>query len=236
MQEVPLSASFANARCQSARSHHVCMQKAPILNLPRLFLPSSSDSETISGSQRNCKRDHHSMEDCLTPGTRNNHDNPDEERTSPSACSLKKCPQPSRAAQSAVCEYIAMLSCGISPAHAMLSGLGEMRDGEMHTWSWEGLIGGSSASHAVHACMEKVADGKWPWACVLLHGFSQSPFAWKRKDTEDEALQKLVRLSGRRCGHVAGAAGESVGALLLLPGSHVCLIAMSETGDNFCKF
>ena len=97
-------------------------------------------------------------------------------------------------------------------------------------------MGGSTVTHAVQACMDRVVAGQWPWACILLHGLCQSPFAWKGKEERDVELQRMTRNGGRKSGHAHGSAGQSVGALLLLPGKHVCLIAMSGAGDNFCKF
>lgn len=245
MQEVDLPASFTNVRCQGVRSHHTCMDKAPILDLPRLFLHSDCDpqlaAQTIprpesSSSALHCKRTRDSAaEDAPAAGTFMEDSQPNKTQAKPGN-SLNQHPQPSRAAQNAVCEYMGMLACGLVPVHAMQSEFGTSIDGEMNVWSWEGLMGGSTVTHAVQACMDKVLGGKWPWACVLLHGLCQSPFSWKGKDAVDEELQKVLRVGGRRSGHVDGAAGESVGAVLLLPGKHACLIAMSGAGDNFCKF
>lgn len=253
MQEVELPSSFTNVRCQGVRRQHTCMQNAPVIDLPHLFLHSDCTAHAATGGKKHaqeipfcsgpsppalhCKRtnDASNVEEVPSVGTLVEDTQTDETQAKP-ADSRKRYPQPSRVAQNAVCEYVGMLACGLVPAHAMLSHLGTSIDGEVNIWSWDGLMAGSTVTHAVQACMDKVLEGTWPWACVLLHGFRHSPFAWKEKDAADEELQRLVRVGGRKRGHLAAAAGESVGTLLLLPGNYACLIAMSGAGDHFCKF
>lgn len=148
---------------------------------------------------------------------------------------LTQQPMPSAATQSAVCEYLGMLACGISPAQVVLPGVATCSIGEVHVWTWRGILGGATVTHAVEACMDGVLKGNWPWACILLHAFRNSPFAWKGKSCGDEEVQNLARPCGRNH-RQAAEAGEAAGALLLLPGNHVCLLAMSGMGDNFCSF
>lgn len=245
LQEVDLPAVFTGVRCEGVRGTHVCMHNAPVLDLPRLFLDEHNCPQSVpvmacqgapppavhSKRDRDAAGSEHTAAAGTPTGARAPLTAP------PQPCStLQRYAQPSRAAQHAVCEYVGMLACGAAPAHAMPSSVGTSIDGEIHVWSWEGVMGGLTVTNAVQSCMDKVDAGHWPWACVLLHGLCQSPFAWKGKDDGDAELQRMARAAGRKCGHVDGVAGQSVGALLLLPGRHVCLVAMSGAGDNFCKF
>lgn len=124
-------------------------------------------------------------------------------------------------------EYLGGLCCGFADDSGEWGDDAGLACGVVAVHRHEGLVVTCQVSAAVAQCREAVAQGRAPWAAVVVHGFADDPTAWggERADFAD----------GRLAGRLAQC-GENVVMVLVLPGGGACAFACAAAGSAFRRF
>lgn len=92
---------------------------------------------------------------------------------------------------------------------------------DMLCLKWQGLLPTCSIMDAIALAEEGVAEGRSPWAAVMVWGFADAPISWH----------------GAEHAHSGSMSGENDYMVLILPGGDEYMIMVSAgEGDGFAHF